>query len=450
MAMSQKTEYNQKRATDVPFNIFLSRVIHDWSRTLTALAFILVPCFSILDYFTMPRHLLPKFAIYRVIATLIPLLQYQIIKKTRPSKLSYVHGYIVTLVVGSVIAIMTIDIGGFDSRYYAGINLVIIGVNLLLPWEAVHSTINGIMIVAIYVILNLIFPHEYNKENLINNLFFMNATVIIAVSINYVRHRLLKQEFFLRSQLRMARDALWGEMELAKKIQTSILPTNESLGGYQISAIMDPAEEVGGDYYDFFETETGEQWVTIGDVSGHGVESGLIMMMTQTSILSILNRTRGLTPSEMLKNVNSVIRKNISRLDARRYMTLCAIKLCENKIITAGKHQDILILRDRDSSVEVFPTTGTWIGIADDLEEFMTDQEINISQGDMILLFTDGASEAMSPDEEPFGDERIIESFKKNSHKPLNDVVTNILNDMKSFQAGQHDDITLLVIKKLF
>ncbi len=436
------------RGTDLPFNEYLHKIIHEWSITLSALAFILVPLFFILDYFTMPQHLLPKFAAYRLIATVIPLTQYFIIKKTSPGMLSHIHGYLVSLVVGGVIAVMTIDLGGFDSSYYAGINLVIIGVNLLLPWKAYHSAVNGIMLILFYVIINFLFPNPYKIENLINNLYFMSGTVVIAVSINYVRHKLIKQEFYLRTELRKARDALWGEMELAKKIQTTLLPENGRLGEYQIAAVMKPADEVGGDYYDFFETDSGEKWVTIGDVSGHGVDSGLIMMMTQTSIFSILNRTPGYTPSKMLSSINSVIRKNIQRLDMKRYMTLIALKLSEGKVTVAGKHQDIVVMRCR-GDVEIIPTNGTWIGIADDIGSVMKNHEIKISKGDMILLYTDGASEASDKNGELFGDERIINSFKANGSLPINEIIQNILNDINAYQVKQDDDITIMVIKKI-
>ncbi|MFH0974893.1 MAG: SpoIIE family protein phosphatase [Spirochaetota bacterium] len=446
--MNRKTE-NKISSVDLPFRKFLFAIIHEWSITLTALAFTLVPVFFILDFFTMPEELLPRFAFYRIVATAIPVLQYFMVKKTSPGRLSYIHGYLVTIVVGGVIAIMTVDLGGFDSSYYAGMNLVIIGVNLLLPWEPIHSAINGTMMIALYVILNVIASQEFALTNLVNNLFFMFGTVIIAVSINYVRHKLIKDEFHLRAQLREAKDALWGEMELAKKIQTTILPKNTTLGNYQISALMITADEVGGDYYDFFETELGDKWVTIGDVSGHGVDSGLIMMMTQTSIFSILNRTPGCMPSRLFVSVNAAIRKNLARLDSTRYMTLTVIKLCDDKIITAGLHQDIIIQRNNEPVPETISTNGTWIGISDDIENFTTDQEIPVSKGDMILLYTDGASEAKSASDELFGEKRIIESFKRNYHLPLNNIVQNIMNDIKSYQSTQVDDITLVVVKKM-
>lgn len=438
------------RSMDFSFNEYLHQIIHEWSITTAALAFILVPLFFVLDYFTMPENLLPRFAVYRSVATFIPLFQYFVIRKTKPGWISHIHGYIVSLVVGGVIAIMTVDLGGFDSSYYAGINLVIIGVNLLLPWRAYHSAINGLMLIVFYVTINFIFAHPFRAENLVNNLFFMNGTVVIAVSINYVRHKLIKQEFFLRTELRKARDALWGEMELAKKIQTLLLPKNGRLGKYQIAAVMKTADEVGGDYYDFFETDSGENWVTIGDVSGHGVDSGLVMMMTQTSIFSILNRTSGYSPSRMLSSINSVIRKNIFRLDMKRYMTLIALKLGEDEITVAGKHQDIVVMRYPAGEIEVIPTSGTWIGIADEIGDFTKDHEIAIKKGDMVLLYTDGASEASDVSGELFGDERVIESFRKNSSLPVNEITQAILAEIVQYQAVQDDDITIMVIKKIF
>jgi len=154
----------KKNTEDIPFQLYLTRIIHHWSKTLSVLAFVLVPLFFILDSFTMPQELLPRFAVYRLIATVVPIIQYFIIKNTRPGKLSYIHGYIISLVVGGVIAIMTVDLGGFDSRYYAGLNLVIIGVNILLPWPAIHSAINGFLLTILYVCLLYTSPSPRDVE----------------------------------------------------------------------------------------------------------------------------------------------------------------------------------------------------------------------------------------------------------------------------------------------
>jgi len=259
------------------FRYYKMRIIHQWAQTMALLGVILVPLFLILDYFAVPGALLPRFILYRGIGSGIAGIQYIILRNTKPTRLSYLHGYLFTLVIGGVIILMTADLGGFSSRYYAGINLVIIAVTLLLPLGTVNSAINGVMIVALYVVWNLIAGNPYNMSDLISNLFFMIATVFISVSINHVRNGLIKKEYYSRWQLLDARDALWTEMELAKKIQTSLLPDQRKIDNFEIACVMLPAEDVGGDYYDIIETKAGERWIAIGDVSGHGLESGLVM-----------------------------------------------------------------------------------------------------------------------------------------------------------------------------
>src|SRR6185436_17637230 len=262
------------------------------------------------------------------------------------------------------------------------------------------------LIVAVYVLLNIAIPQRvpFHEEILLNNLYFMLSTGVIASSINYVKQKLIIEEFFLRADLKAARDALWGEMAVAKRIQTALLPKVHELNGYRLAATMLPAEQVGGDYYDVIETTAGETWLAIGDVSGHGVESGLIMMMTQTSLFTTVNRTAGYKPSTLLNTVNSVIKQNITRLGTDRYMTISVAHLEHDRLTFAGKHQDILVYRRRKAITEFVPTRGTWLGILDDIGDYLFDATIHIEEGDVIVLFTDGLTEAANAAGVMFGE----------------------------------------------
>ena len=91
----------------------------------------------------------------------------------------------------------------------------------------------------------------------------MLSTVVIAASINHVKYVLIRKEFESRKSLKEARDALWSEIEIAKRIQTALTPPNDIIGGYEISGAMLPATEVGGDYYDIIRTNK-NPWVMIG------------------------------------------------------------------------------------------------------------------------------------------------------------------------------------------
>jgi sigma-B regulation protein RsbU (phosphoserine phosphatase) len=446
---------NKLNHDDQPFNfeakdfdLYLNGIIHEWLKTLTTFAFTLVPIFFILDYFTMPPELLPRFGIYRLVPTVVVIIQFFIIRQTKPSKYSFIHGYLIAFIVAGMIALMTVDLGGFNSRYYAGLNLVIIGVILLLPWKVFHSAINSTLIISMYLVFNFISAKAYDASILINNLFFLFSTAILAVSINYVKHRLVKQEFFLLVELKKARDAIWSEMELAKRIQTALLPDQEKISGFEIAASMVPAKEVGGDYYDVIETSQGDKWVTIGDVSGHGVDSGLIMMMAQTSIISMVNNAKNCEPSEVLNSVNIVIRENLSRLGSDHYMSMMALKLNESKMTIAGKHQDIIVYRTNTNSTEVISTNGTWLGIADKIEHFQKDTTIEIYDGDIILLFTDGITEATNKAGELYGQARLEQALDQYADLPMNKLLDKIIKEVNGFQDDQEDDMTLVVLKK--
>jgi len=432
------------------FSTFLNGLVHQWLKTLAFLGIGLVPIFGILDYFIAPDpSLVTRFWMYRAITTVIILIQYFVIRYTKPGPYSFIHGYINSAVLSISIVQMTVDLGGFNASYYQGLNLVIIAINLLIPWKFIHSAINGTLTMALYIGLNLMSGASYEYKTFISNLFFMSSTVIIAVAINYLRYNLIEKEFQGRLDLKKARDALRGEMEIAKKIQTSLLPAKLNLKDYEVSAIMVPADEVGGDYYDVIETKNGDTWIAIGDVSGHGVESGLIMMMTSTSIYSLVNQSEKFMPSAVLDKVNYVIKENIQRLKVNRYVTLTILKMETNHVHHSGKHQDILVYRAATGKVEAHLSHGTWIGITNDLSSFLRDEKIEMFKNDVILLFTDGLTEAENAKGEMYSDERLIDLFEKNADQPVKVIIDNIMSDVTTFQHIQNDDITLLVCRKL-
>ncbi|HTP58501.1 MAG TPA: PP2C family protein-serine/threonine phosphatase, partial [Spirochaetia bacterium] len=425
-------------------------IMHDWLRTLTALAIVPVPVFFILDYFMMPAGLLSLFAIYRIISTVLALGQFLVVRNTPPSRLSFVHGYFISLQVGAIIALMTVDLGGFNSTYYAGLTLVIIGVNLLMPWRATHTAVNAVLILSMYIVFNVAAGKPFDQAKLTNNLFFLTSTAVLAVAINHVRYNLIEKEFSILVKLKKARDALWGEMELAKRIQTALLPQRKGgIRGFDSAVTMLPAKEVGGDYYDIIETDTGDRWVAIGDVAGHGVDSGLIMMMAQASIMTVIKGNPDAQPLDVLATTNSVIKEDIGRLGSNHYMTMMVVKLEDDCMIVAGHHQDVLLYRSSRGSVTAIPTKGTWLGITDQIESFMEVKRIEITDNDMALFFTDGVTEGANADGEMYGQERLQQVFAQCADLPVEKALERILDDVRAFQVDQEDDMTLILLKKI-
>lgn len=179
------------------FTVYIHDLIHSWLKTLILLGSILVPGFLILDYVITPHDLFPRFVVYRCVSTALLIIQYVILRISKPGRFSFIHGYLAALNTGFVIALMTVDLGGFSSGYYAGLNLVIIGVNLLTPWPFIHSLINGLAVVCMYVGLNVVLSQSTDYIYMINNLFFMVSTVVITASFSFLRFKQLKSEFDL-------------------------------------------------------------------------------------------------------------------------------------------------------------------------------------------------------------------------------------------------------------
>ena len=261
----------------------------------------------------------------------------------------------------------------------------------------------------------------------------------------------------INESLSATRDQLWGEMQLAKKIQTVLLPEKPHIDGYEISAHMAPADDVGGDYYDIINVNDID-WIVIGDVSGHGVPAGLIMMMVQTSIHTALEDSDELRPSQLLSRVNKVITGNIKRLNEDKYMTITVIGCVKDgKFYYSGLHQDILIYKYQSDSLVSVETNGMWLGLMDNIEPMLDDKYFTMNENDVMLLYTDGITEAWEkgsvkdnrdPETQMFGQDRLEKTFMQSGKKDTNEIIEELKRAMDNYVAG--DDVTILVIKRVF
>ncbi|MBN2158910.1 MAG: SpoIIE family protein phosphatase [Spirochaetes bacterium] len=260
----------------------------------------------------------------------------------------------------------------------------------------------------------------------------------------------------MNQQLVETKDALWGEMQLAKKIQTVLLPLKPNIAGYEIATHMEPAGEVGGDYYDIINVQ-GKDWLVVGDVSGHGVSAGLIMMMVQTSIHVALDQNPGIPPSELLTLINRTISDNINRFGEMKYMTITVMAEHENgKFFFSGLHQDLMVYRAKTQSVEMIETRGMWIGLINSVDGMMEDDLLTINTGDVLLVYTDGITEALcklpGSDEcddssEMFGDQKLAGILMENGRRSPEEIKKNILDALNGYCCN--DDVTMVIAKKI-
>ena len=240
--------------------------------------------------------------------------------------------------------------------------------------------------------------------------------------------------------------ALWGEMALAKKIQTVLLPEKPAMAGFEIHASLEPADEVGGDYYDVLSVD-GHDWIVVGDVSGHGVPAGLVMMMVQTAIHTVLLSTPATSTATLLSTINRIIYLNIRRMDEQKHMTILVLARGQGGVFQfSGLHEDILLWRTQTRRVERVQSNGMWIGIEPDISDRTPEDTLTMHIGDCMILFTDGVIEARRAEGGLFGEHRLVELIEAAGDQPAAVVHGRIKQALASYDKP--DDVTLVVIKR--
>jgi len=243
------------------------------------------------------------------------------------------------------------------------------------------------------------------------------------------------------------------ELEMLRQMQRMILPTSDELNAIEdldIAGYMEPAEEVGGDYYDVLYTD-GLVTIGIGDVTGHGLESGILMVMTQTAVRT-LKENRELDPVKFLDALNRTIYKNVRRMNSEKNLTLVILTYSQGKISISGQHEEIIVVRsgghiERVNTIDLgFP-----IGLDEDITDFINHTIIELDVGDGVVLYTDGIPEAYNINKKQYGLEQLCEIISQNWHGSADQIKQAIVDDLKQFIGEQKvfDDITLVVLKQL-
>jgi len=244
------------------------------------------------------------------------------------------------------------------------------------------------------------------------------------------------------------------EMEIAKNIQMSLQPSLEKFKtcGFEISANMTPAEDVGGDYYDLIHSCDKKLWFGIGDVTGHGLLSGLVMMMAQVSINTLIRSIPDLTPEQALIYANQTIQSNIREgLKKDHHMTISFIKEeKEGQYRYAGAHEIMLIYRAKSGLIEQIPTRGMWIGVIPDITKPTKKYAgtFELEKDDLLFLYTDGVIEIKNINSEQYDMERLSNFLKQHSQEDTHTIKKQLLLELNTFKDKQLDDITFIIMKK--
>jgi sigma-B regulation protein RsbU (phosphoserine phosphatase) len=256
----------------------------------------------------------------------------------------------------------------------------------------------------------------------------------------------------LNARLKQENLRMSAELDVARKLQKMILPREHELAqisGLEIAGFMEAANEVGGDYYDVLQGRDRLR-IGIGDVTGHGLESGVLMIMVQTAVRTLLAIDER-DPIKVFGALNQVIYHNTRRMDSTKNLTLALLDYQDGHLSLSGQHEEVIIVRS-NGEVEQIDTIdlGFPLGIVDNIADFVAQQHIQLNSGDVAVLYTDGITEATNTQREFYGLERLIRVIQQTGQQSVYDIRQAVIEDLMNHIGTQRvfDDITLLVLKQ--
>lgn len=300
-------------------------------------------------------------------------------------------------------------------------------VQLIIPMKS-HNDVKGYLLVGGKLNRQPLTPEDAN---------FLEALASIVIA-SLENARLFREE--------LAKKSMEEELNLAFTIQQNLLPKEiPSYTQFEIAAMNIPSKQVGGDYYDVIPLADEHLLLVIADVSGKGTPASLLMANTQAALRALA--PLGLSLPDMVSRINDLLYTNTSQ---DKFVTFFCGKLhipSQQITYTNAGHNPPVLLR-KDGSTEYLSDGGIILGIMESLIPYQ-ENTVRLECGDVLLMFTDGVSEALDKERNEFTDEKLEDSLTKHRNEPAKLILSNILLDVQThaYGAEQSDDITMLVVK---
>jgi len=244
------------------------------------------------------------------------------------------------------------------------------------------------------------------------------------------------------------KERLEKELDVAREIQRKILPSkNPDIENLSISSLFIPAFEVGGDYYDFFELSNNKFAFIIADVSGKGITAAFIMAEIK-GIFESLAKTID-SPREILIKANEILERTLDRKEFISAAYGVIDRYAETLTLARAGHCPVILVRD--NVVKNIRPSGLGLGLSftDHFSDTLEEVKINLKDNDLIVLYTDGITEAKNKELDDFGSVEFEKILLANSTKHVDEISNKVIREVSLFSQNipQHDDITLVILK---
>ncbi len=273
------------------------------------------------------------------------------------------------------------------------------------------------------------------------------AAAALALLQLYVREKMKKIEKKHREQAE--RERVVSELHMANQIQTGVLPhvfpPFPERKEFELFAMMNPAREVGGDFYDYFLIDDDHLCLVIADVSGKGIPASLFMMNVKVLLKSYASGNN--TPAEVLAKANKEICEN-NQMEMFVTVWMGILELSTGKIVASNAGHEYPVIGRTGGEFELIKDKhGFVVGGMEGVK--YTDYEMQLEPGDKLFVYTDGVPEATDTNSELFGTDRMLDALNEDKHAPVEEMLRNVRKAVAEFTIGaeQFDDLTMLAIE---
>lgn len=277
---------------------------------------------------------------------------------------------------------------------------------------------------------------------------FMSPEIKLVQAIGEYAGAHIENLLLFKSNMELTR--LQTEMELARRVQVSLLPKSPpSIPGLDIWAGSQPASQVGGDFYDFISRPGDAVSFVVGDISGKGMPAALLMSMTRTLIRTETNALSTSTPEMVLRRTNAELYNDFTELVMFSTVFMAQYDQSKPGLVYANAGHSPVIYCPRQGRARLMKADGVPIGILPMTQS--RDHCLNWEPGDLFVIGTDGLTEARNSKNQSFGYQRLISLVEELSSQPAEEIARQVYQQVRDFSGGlsQQDDQTLVIIKRL-
>ncbi len=365
--------------------------------------------------------------------------------------------YLLVLITGGVFALM--NPLGFELGTAVAETVLLGTIGLIVGWIYLRDDFLTVFITLFFFVNHLQGASGWLMDQSPDTLLFYTNMILVFAGLTYGGYSLSTGKSakelpgFVPEYIdELAQsERIKQELQIARKVQQSFLPVSTpDFNDLDIAAVCKPAYETGGDYYDFISLQDGRLAVTIGDVSGKGIQAAFYMTFIKGVIHAVCENFQ--STIEVLTRANKLVKKNARK--GTFISLIFGVVDVRNSLFTFSRagHNPLLYFNSRESTLHTYTPQGIGLGITDE-ETFVkniSELSIDFHENDILILFTDGVVEATNPMNSFYGDNRLKKLIETYHQADAEKILAKIVTDLQSFGDGanQHDDMTIVVIKK--